>query len=81
MNYETGFQIGVIQARLKKVKQDRDKYKKERDTLVNDITVLRKQYKALTDYIRFKAETNPSAVRYIDLVNYINRLERADDER
>ncbi|WP_436952912.1 hypothetical protein [Staphylococcus shinii] len=35
-----------------------------------------KQYTTLTDHIRLKAENNPSVSRYIDLVNYIDRLER-----
>lgn len=37
---------------------------------------LRKQYNTLTDHIRTKAENNPGVSRYIDLVNYIDRLER-----
>lgn len=42
---------------------------------------LRKQYTTLTNHIRTKAEHNPGVSRYIDLVNYIDRLERADNER
>ncbi|WP_142380642.1 hypothetical protein [Staphylococcus saprophyticus] len=38
-------------------------------------------YTTLTNHIRMKAENNPGVSRYIDLVNYIDRLERADDER
>lgn len=34
------------------------------------------KYKTLTDHIRLKAECNPGIWRYIDLVNYIDRLER-----
>lgn len=37
---------------------------------------LRKQYTTLTNHIRQKAEANPGVSRYIDLVNYIDRLER-----
>lgn len=33
-------------------------------------------YTTLTNHIRMKAEMNPSVSRYIDLVNYIDRLER-----
>lgn len=33
-------------------------------------------YTTLTNHIRLKAETNPGVSRYIDLVNYIDRLER-----
>lgn len=73
------------------VKQ-RDQYKAERDTLIDDIEQLRKaliktqnladelmeyqvKYINLTDHIRLKAENNPGVSRYIDLVNYIDRLE------
>lgn len=37
---------------------------------------LRKQYTALTNHIRLKAENNPNVDRYIALVNYIDKLER-----
>lgn len=37
---------------------------------------LRKRYTTLTDHIRLKAEMNPGVSRYIDLVNYIDRLEK-----
>nr|WP_241092566.1 hypothetical protein [Staphylococcus saprophyticus] len=40
------------------------------------IEKLSKQYTTLTDHIRLKAENNPGVSRYIDLVNYIDRLER-----
>ena len=94
--------------------KQRDQYKAERDTLIDDIAVLkanisrlerengelrnnlegvetyidaiktyypmytklRKQYATLTNHIRTKAENNPGVSRYIDLVNYIDRLER-----
>ncbi|MCE5001727.1 hypothetical protein [Staphylococcus pseudoxylosus] len=39
------------------------------------------KYTTLTNHIRLKAENNPGVSRYIDLVNYIDRLERADNER
>lgn len=88
-------------------------YKAERDTLIDDIAVLKANisryrnraenamqlaesencevlrleranaelmvvsnlYKTLTNHIRTKAEANPGVSRYIDLVNYIDRLE------
>ncbi|RXS10125.1 hypothetical protein EUA50_06550 [Staphylococcus saprophyticus] len=111
----------VPKAHLKTVEHQRDQYKTERDTLIDDIAVLKanisrlerenrdlkhenkalriqsntyfdewqeaeKQrsefnlyvnlYATLTDHIRMKAEINPSVDRYIELVNYIDRLER-----
>lgn len=35
-----------------------------------------KKYNTLTNHIRLEKENNPSVSRYIDLVNYIDRLER-----
>ena len=123
----------VPKAHLKNVEHQRDQYKAERDTLIDDIAVLKanvsrlkrengdlkhenkalrlqdntyfdewqnerltsqglreqckeyaqdaSKYTTLTNHIRMKAENNPGVSRYIDLVNYIDRLERADDER
>lgn len=34
------------------------------------------KYTTLTNHIRMKAENNPGVSRYIDLVNYIDRLEK-----
>ena len=51
-----------------------EEYRKE----VAEIT---EKYITLTNHIRLKAENNPGVSRYIDLVNYIDRLERADNER
>ncbi|HDL4507151.1 TPA: hypothetical protein PXB57_002637 [Staphylococcus aureus] len=47
MNYETGFQIGVMEARLKKMRKQRDEYEKQRDELIGDIAKLRKRNKDL----------------------------------
>lgn len=46
-----------------------------------ELMVASNKYTTLTNHIRQKAEANPGVSRYIDLVNYIDRLERADDER
>ncbi|CAC7995884.1 phage protein [Staphylococcus aureus] len=47
VNYETGFQIGVMEARLKKMRKQRDEYKKQRDELIVDIGKLREHNKDL----------------------------------
>ncbi|HDF0852181.1 TPA: hypothetical protein PEC70_002924, partial [Staphylococcus aureus] len=47
MNYETGFQLGVMEARLKKMRKERDEYKKQRDELIGDIAKLRERNKEL----------------------------------
>ncbi len=43
VKYETGFQIGVMDARLKKMRKQRDEYKKQRDELIGDIAKLRER--------------------------------------
>ncbi|HDF0148063.1 TPA: acetyltransferase [Staphylococcus aureus] len=47
VNYETGFQIGVMEARLKKMRKQRDEYKKQRDELIGDIAKLRERNEEL----------------------------------
>ncbi|HEA6283990.1 TPA: hypothetical protein RXG47_000090 [Staphylococcus aureus] len=47
MNYETGFQLGVMDARLKKMRKQCDEYKKQRDELIKDIAKLRERNKDL----------------------------------
>lgn len=47
MNYETGFQLGVMEARLKDMRKQRDAYKKQRDELIVDIGKLREKQKHL----------------------------------
>ncbi|EZT39074.1 hypothetical protein V046_02631, partial [Staphylococcus aureus S63_POEL] len=47
MNYETGFQLGVMDARLKKMRKQRDEYKKQHDELIVDIAKLRERNKDL----------------------------------
>ena len=78
MNSETQFHVSVMDARLKKVKTQRNKFKEERDSLINDIKELRKykhMYQALSEHINIKAESNPSEWRYISLVHFIDDLE------
>lgn len=110
------------------MEKQRDQYKSERDTLIDDIAVLKanisrlerenrdlkhenkalriqsntyfdewqnekltsqglreqckeyvqdaSKYTTLTNHIRLKAENNPGVSRYIDMVNYIDRLEQ-----
>ncbi|MDW4018941.1 hypothetical protein ASS85_10890 [Staphylococcus saprophyticus] len=41
-----------------------------------EVTEITEKYSTLTDHIRLKAEMNPGVSRYLDLVNYIDRLEQ-----
>ncbi|HCX0684276.1 TPA: acetyltransferase [Staphylococcus aureus] len=52
VNYETGFQIGVMEARLKKMRKQRDEYKKQRDELIGDIDKLRERNEELENMWR-----------------------------
>lgn len=52
VNYETGFQLGVMDARLKKMRKQRDEYKKQRDELIVDIAKLRERNKELENMWR-----------------------------
>ncbi|HCY5996651.1 TPA: hypothetical protein O1004_002152 [Staphylococcus aureus] len=49
MNYETGFQPGVMDARLKKMRKQRDEYKKQRDELIGDIAEVKRKAKAFDE--------------------------------
>ena len=78
MNSETQFHVSVMDARLKKVKKQRDQFREERNSLIKDIKELRKykqMYQVLAEHIKFKAEANPSEWRYISLVHFIDDLE------
>ncbi|MEB8071600.1 hypothetical protein NGH54_12820 [Staphylococcus xylosus] len=44
--------------------------------LADELMEYQVKYNNLTNHIRLKAENNPGVSRYIDLVNYIDRLER-----
>lgn len=81
MNAESKFVASVMDARLKKVKRERNKFKDERDGLIKDIGELRKykhMYQALVEHIRVKAEANPSEWRYISLVHFVDDLEEEE---
>ena len=81
MNSETQFHVSVMDARLKKVKSQRNKFKDERDSLINDIKELRKykhMYQALVEHIKVKAEANPSEWRYISLVHFVDNLKEEE---
>ncbi|KFA43038.1 acetyltransferase family protein [Staphylococcus aureus] len=78
VNYETGFQIGVMEARLKKMRKQRDEYKKQRDELIGDIAKLRERNEELENM--WRTLKNELFGRYeftvLDLANYRLRAER-----
>ena len=68
---------------LYKALEQRGQYKQQRDELIEDIKKLRKnsdKYNYLTNHIKDKALHNPSVSRYIDLVHFIDDLERDTHE-
>ncbi|SUK18902.1 phage-like protein [Staphylococcus aureus] len=47
VNYETGFQLGVMEARLKKMRKQRDEYRSNEMSLLVDIAKLRERNEEL----------------------------------
>lgn len=94
--------IAVLKANISRLERENHDLKKRNALLMNTVDDLDKENKALrlqantyfdewqnvknlyttlTNHIRMKAENNPGVSRYIDLVNYIDRLERGDGEK
>ena len=68
---------------IAELEQEREQFKQQRDSLIKDVEKLRKdsdRYEYLTNYIKDKALHNPSVSRYIDLVHFIDDLERDTHE-
>lgn len=78
---------------IAELEQEREQFKKQRDSLIKDVEKLREaliktqnladelmdiqvKYMKLTEHIKDKALHNPSVSRYIDLVHFIDDLER-----
>ncbi|CAC5889473.1 phage protein [Staphylococcus aureus] len=76
MNYETGFQLGVMEARLKDMRKQRDEYKKQRDELIGDIAKLRERNKELE-----KKSEAWNELRETYLKNYKNHINQDDRNR
>ena len=62
MNAETKFVSSVMDARLKKVKRERDAYKKQRDELINDMAEVKRKAEIL-DKLEEMFETSANANR------------------
>lgn len=68
---------------IAELEQEREQFKQQRDSLIKDMEKLRKdsdRYECLTNHIKDKALHNPSVHRYIDLVHFIDDLERDTHE-
>ena len=74
-----GNRVSMSKNEYRQVMNKQNDYKQQRDSLIKDIKKLRKdsdKYNYLTNYIKDKAIHNPSVSRYIDLVHFIDDLER-----
>lgn len=74
----------VLRANNKRLEWENERLIKKNNKVIAtglELTKYRSNYINLTNHIRTKAECNPGIWRYIDLVKYIEKLERADDER
>ncbi|MBU7218803.1 hypothetical protein [Staphylococcus gallinarum] len=76
-----------LQKYVLELQSDLMEYQKENEKLNNVaneamdlVESENEKYVKLTQHIRQKAEANPNVDRYIALVNYIDRLERGEDE-
>ncbi|HHO6115129.1 TPA: acetyltransferase [Staphylococcus aureus] len=76
MNYDTGFQLGVMEARLKDMREQRDACKKQRDELIVDIGKLRERNKELE-----KKSEAWNELRGTYLKNYKNHINQDDRNR
>lgn len=61
---------------IKNQKHENKALRLQADTYFDEWQNVKNLYTTLTNHIRLKAENNPGVSRYIDLVNYIDRLER-----
>lgn len=74
-----GNRVSMSKNEYRQVMNKQNDYKQQRDSLIKDIKKLRKdsdKYNYLTNYIKDKAIHNPSVSRYIDLVHFIDELEK-----
>ena len=79
-----GDRVSMSKNEYRQVINKQNDYKQQRDSLIKDVEKLRKdsdRYECLTNHIKDKALHNPSVHRYIDLVHFIDDLERDTDER
>ena len=105
------YKVEYTQYDITKLENEREQFKKQRDSLIKDVEKLREElrmhiqcndelgrvnklkdktiselqvissnYNYLTNHIKDKALHNPSVSRYIDLVHFIDDLERDTHE-
>ena len=83
MNAEAKFVSSVMDARLKKVKRERDSYLKQRDELINDMAEVKRRAKAFDEIaVTVLSEDNDVIKNMNNIVTkiVINNLERGSDD-
>lgn len=71
--------LAVLKANISRLERENGELRKtliKTQNLADELMEYQVKYITLTNHIRLKAENNPGVSRYIDLVNYIDRLER-----
>lgn len=51
MNSETQFHVSVMDARLKKVRKERESFRKQRDELINDMAEVKRKAEAFDEIV------------------------------
>ncbi|MCG1327250.1 hypothetical protein K4S63_03590 [Staphylococcus epidermidis] len=64
MNAEAKFVSSVMDARLKKVKKERDSLLKQRDELINDMSETKRKAKAFDEIVKVLASISKEIVEY-----------------
>ncbi|PTI10712.1 hypothetical protein BU096_00645 [Staphylococcus xylosus] len=73
--------IAVLKANISRLERGNGRLIKKNNKVIAtglELTKYRSNYINLTNHIRMKAEANPSVDRYIELNNYITRLEKGE---
>ncbi|MGX0166538.1 uncharacterized coiled-coil DUF342 family protein [Staphylococcus capitis] len=83
MNAEAKFVSSVMDARLKKVRKERDSFRKQRDELINDMAEVKKKAEAFDEIVNAVDESANSyelvARIKLEVLKY-QKLERGSDE-
>lgn len=70
MNAEAKFVSSVMDARLKKVRRERDSFRKQRDELINDMAETKKKAKAFDEILDINIDKDELlSEEYIEKVN------------
>lgn len=82
MNAEAKFVSSVMDARLKKVRNERDSFRKQRDELINDMAEVKRKAEAFDEIVKIYDDVdNFTDSELMDAIeDKISDLERGSDE-